>query len=59
MKRGLLNRDVHKELEFIVEYKEGDKSSQKPLDFTLTPENLQTREVNELLPSLNVATPQT
>mgnify|MGYP001796015461 FL=1 len=41
MKRGMLNKDLHKELEFLVEYKDKDKLTPSPIDFSVTPESLQ------------------
>ncbi|WAR04255.1 VP26C-like protein [Mya arenaria] len=41
MKRSLLNKDLNKQLEFIVEYKETeDRAKPKPINFTITPETL-------------------
>jgi len=41
MKRGMLSKDLRKDLEFLVDFNHGDKLKPQPLDFTLTPENLQ------------------
>ena len=41
MKRGMLNKDLHKELEFIVASDDGDKFKPEPIDFTVSPESLQ------------------
>ena len=41
MKRGMLSKDLHKELEFLVAYKDGNKLVTDPIDFTVTPESLQ------------------
>lgn len=40
MKRNLLNKDLHREMEFLVEYKDGEKCTAEPLDFIITPETL-------------------
>uniref|UniRef100_H2YPB8 Uncharacterized protein n=1 Tax=Ciona savignyi TaxID=51511 RepID=H2YPB8_CIOSA len=39
IKRPLLNKDLSKEVEFLIEYKSGDKASHKPLNFTICPKN--------------------
>ena len=41
MKRSLLNKDLQKVSEFIVEYSEGDKADEKSVDFTITPQSLE------------------
>ncbi|CAN7979458.1 unnamed protein product [Ixodes pacificus] len=42
MKRSLLNKDLHKTLEFIVEFKEGsEKSVPVPVNINISPESLQ------------------
>ncbi|XP_067945885.1 vacuolar protein sorting-associated protein 26C-like [Watersipora subatra] len=41
MKRGMLSKDLHKELEFLVAYKDGEKLKVEPFDFSITPESLQ------------------
>ncbi|XP_013382522.1 Down syndrome critical region protein 3 homolog [Lingula anatina] len=42
MKRSLLNKDLQKQLEFIVEYKEQEeKAKAKVVQFTISPETLQ------------------
>ncbi|CAH1797418.1 unnamed protein product [Owenia fusiformis] len=50
MKRSLLNKDLSKQTEFIVEYKEQKSASSadavKPVPFTVTPETLQNVKEN-------------
>lgn len=41
MKRPLLAKDLQKVSEFIVEYVEGDKAKEKPVDFTVSPQSLE------------------
>ena len=41
MKRSLLNKDLQKSLEFIVEYVETERGEDKPVDFTVTPQSLE------------------
>lgn len=41
MKRSLLNKDLQKVSEFIVEYADGEKAEEKSVDFTITPESLE------------------
>lgn len=41
MKRSLLNKDLQKVSEFIVEYSEGEKAVEKSVDFTITPQSLE------------------
>ena len=43
MKRSLLNKDLQKQCEFIIEYKsqaDEEKAKPKPIAFTITPETL-------------------
>ena len=41
MKRSLLNKDLQKISEFIVEYSEGETADEKPVDFRITPQSLE------------------
>ena len=41
MKRSLLNKDLQKVSEFIVEFTSGEKIEEKPVDFTSSPESLE------------------
>ena len=41
MKRSILNKDLQKTSEFIVEYNETDRGEEKPVDFTITPQSLE------------------
>lgn len=41
MKRSLLNKDLQKVSEFIVEYTSGEKIEVKPVEFTSSPESLE------------------
>ena len=41
MKRPLLNKDLSKECEILLEYKTGENAITKPLSFTITPGSLQ------------------
>ncbi|XP_052806911.1 vacuolar protein sorting-associated protein 26C-like [Mya arenaria] len=51
MKRSLLNKDLNKQLEFIVEYKETeDRAKPKPINFTITPETLTNLKEKEKVP---------
>ena len=53
MKRSLLNKDLQKQCEFIIEYKsqaDEEKAKPKPVTFTITPETLVgTKEVSAAL----------
>ncbi|XP_060588830.1 vacuolar protein sorting-associated protein 26C-like, partial [Ruditapes philippinarum] len=51
MKRSLLNKDLSKQCEFIVEYKDqDDKAKSKPVNFTITPETLTNIKEKERVP---------
>lgn len=54
MKRPLLNKDLQKVSEFIVEYKEGDKAMPKPINFNITPESLQNVKEKSKIPRFAV-----
>lgn len=41
MKRSLLNKDLQKSIEFIVEYVETERGEEKPVEFTVTPQSLE------------------
>ena len=41
MKRSLLSKDLAKVSEFLVEYATGDKSEEKSVDFTISPQSLE------------------
>lgn len=52
MKRSLLNKDLQKVVEFILEYKEqNEKAIIKPVDFSITPESLQNVKDRSKIPS--------
>jgi len=40
MKRPLLNKDLTKEAEFLVEFKVGDKASAKAVPFAINPNSI-------------------
>jgi len=54
MKRPLLNKDLQKVAEFIVEYKDGEKALPKPIDFHITPESLQNIKEKSKIPRFAV-----
>jgi len=57
MKRSLLNKDLQKQVEFIVEYKEQEEKAQaKPLIFNITPDTLQNvnSKGKDLIPKFKV-----
>ncbi len=41
MKRSILNKDLQKVSEFIVEYIESERGDEKPVEFTVTPQSLE------------------
>ena len=41
MKRSLLNKDLQKVSEFLVEYTDGEKATDKSVDFTISPQSLE------------------
>ncbi|XP_071095137.1 vacuolar protein sorting-associated protein 26C-like [Haliotis cracherodii] len=55
MKRSLLNKDLQKQTEFILEYKEQEeKSKPKPVNFTITPETLSNIKEKQNVPRFKV-----
>ncbi|KAF6034364.1 DSCR3 [Bugula neritina] len=54
MKRGMLSKDLRKDLEFLVDFNHGDKLKPQPLDFTLTPENLQNAKSKSNIPKFKI-----
>ncbi|XP_033758853.1 LOW QUALITY PROTEIN: vacuolar protein sorting-associated protein 26C-like [Pecten maximus] len=55
MKRSLLNKDLQKTCEFIVEYKNQDeKPKLKPVNFTITPETLTNVKEKQNVPKFKV-----
>ncbi|GAB6027117.1 Down syndrome critical region protein 3 [Chamberlinius hualienensis] len=54
MKRSLLNKDLQKIVEFIVEYKDGEKAVPKSIDFYISPESLQNIKEKSKIPRFSV-----
>ncbi|XP_064651224.1 vacuolar protein sorting-associated protein 26C-like [Lineus longissimus] len=56
MKRSLLNKDVQKQCEFIVEYKENEeKAVCKPMNFTISPDTLQNVKEKHNVPTFKLS----
>ena len=51
MKRSLLNKDLQKVSEFIVEFTSGEKIVDKPVEFTSSPDNLENVKKQMKVPS--------
>jgi len=55
MKRSLLNKDLQKQTEFIIEYKtQEDKAKVKPVNFTITPDTLTNVKEKQNVPKFKV-----
>ncbi|XP_039263943.2 vacuolar protein sorting-associated protein 26C-like [Styela clava] len=54
MKRPLLNKDLSKECEILLEYKTGENAITKPLSFTITPGSLQNIKDKTKVPRFTV-----
>lgn len=55
MKRSLLNKDLTKQVEFIVEYSEQkEKAAVKPVNFSITPETLQNVKEKANVPKFKI-----
>lgn len=54
MKRPLLNKDLSKDCEILLEYKTGEKAISKPLSFTITPGSLENVKNKNKVPRFTV-----
>ncbi|KAK3107124.1 hypothetical protein FSP39_007810 [Pinctada imbricata] len=55
MKRGVLSKDLQKQCEFIVEYKEAvEKAKSKPIEFKISPDTLTNVKEKQKIPKFRV-----
>ena len=55
MKRSFLSKDLQKEIEFVVEYREQEmKGEENPVDFTITPQSIENVKDRQNIPNFLV-----
>ena len=55
MKRSILNKDLQRVSEFIVEYSDGDKADVNPVDFIVSPQSLENVKDRANIPDFHVS----